>query len=200
MMGHNGFGTIIQIGNCLVSEDVIFEYFSCDYEKCKGECCIVGDSGAPLKEDEAEIIEKEYGAFSSLMSEAGRQEAEAKGFFDIDIEGDMVTPTIGGTQECAYSHFDGKGNCLCAIEKCFFAGGCSFHKPISCRLYPIRVTELTGGGLALNLHRWGICSDAFEKGKKDGIRVYQFLEGPIREEFGDEFYEALTAAAAELIH
>ena len=133
-MNNKGFGTIIEIGKCLVSEDVIFEYFSCDYEKCKGKCCIAGEYGAPLLEEELDRLEGEYDGYSSLMSQRGRDTVDRKGFFEIDIENDLVTPVVPGTEECVYTHFDENGNCLCAIEKCFFAGGCSFRKPISCRL------------------------------------------------------------------
>ena len=59
-------GTIIQIDDCLVSEEILTEYFACDYEKCKGCCCVIGDSGAPLEECEAEAIEKNYHIFSPI--------------------------------------------------------------------------------------------------------------------------------------
>ena len=194
-MSENGFGTIVQIDDCLVSEDVFAEFFACDYEKCKGKCCIVGDCGAPLEEDEIETVEREYPAFSQFMSERGKEAAEAKGFFEIDIEGDTVTPLVPGTEECAYTLFDENNNCLCAIERCYFSGKCSFRKPISCALYPIRIKKLSNGMLALNVHHWDICADAFEKGKREGVRVYQFLKEPLIRRFGEEFYEQLLTAA-----
>ena len=193
------FGTIVQIGDILVSEDVILEYFACDYESCKGVCCIEGDCGAPLDESELEELERYYDDYSPLMRQKGRDAVDANGFFEVDIEGDLVTPVVPYSQECAYTHFDEAGNCLCAIEKCFFEGKCKFHKPMSCRLYPIRVTRLSNGGSALNLHRWDICKDAFLKGKNEGVRVYQFLRRPLTDAFGSDFYEALCAAAEHVI-
>lgn len=193
------FGTIIQIGDILVSEDVVLEYFACDYAVCKGCCCIIGDSGAPLSEDEPGQIERDYAAFSPLMQEKGRAAVAEKGFFEIDRDGDMVTPVVPGSEECAYTHFNPDGSCLCAMEKCFFAGKCAFRKPISCQLYPIRVTDLPGGGKALNLHRWDICRDAYAKGKKEKVRVYEFLREPLIQAFGEEFYSALSAAAMRVI-
>ena len=195
----NGFGTIIQIGDYLISEEVVLEYFACDYGKCKGACCIEGDSGAPLEEYELPLLERDYEAFSPLMQAGGRDAVTRKGFFELDIEGDIVTPVTDPVRDCAYMHYDAEGNCLCAIEKCFFAGGCAFRKPQSCRLYPIRITKLTGGGLAFNLHRWGICKDAFEKGRREGIRVYEFLKEPLTELFGTEFYRDLCASAQYVI-
>ena len=197
-MRREDFGTIIQIGNCLVSEEVALEYFSCDYDKCKGRCCVEGECGAPLEEGELELLERDYPAYSPLMSGEGRRAAEDKGFFEIDFEGDIVTPLVDGSQECAYTFTGGGGKKLCAIEKCFFEGHCAFRKPASCRLYPIRITRLTGGGLALNLHRWGICADAFEKGRREGVRVYEFLREPLTDYFGEEFYSMLSEAAKRL--
>lgn len=192
-MGKNRFGAIVQIGDILVSEDVIEEFFACDYPVCRGACCIVGDSGAPVAESELDGLERDYPKFSPLMREQGRAAVDAKGFFEIDRDGDIVTPLVTGTEECAFCHFGPEGECLCSIEK----SGC--HKPASCSLYPIRVTPLTGGGLALNLHRWEICAPAYEKGRREGVRVYEFLKKPLIDNYGEDFYEALCVAAKHLL-
>lgn len=197
-MSKSSFGTIIEIGDILVSEDVVLEFFACDYAACKGKCCIVGDSGAPLQEEELEPIEAAYPVFSPLMRPEGRAAVQAKGFFEIDRDGDLVTPLVPGSEECAFCHFQ-DGSCFCAIERQFDKGLCSFKKPISCSLYPIRVVDLGGGRKGLNLHRWDICKEAYEKGRREGIRVYEFLRGPLTDAFGEEFYSALLAAAKMLI-
>ena len=193
-MGKNGFGTIVQIDDSLVSEEVFTEFFSCDYEVCKGRCCVVGDCGAPLEEEEIELLERDYPAYSPLMSPEGREAAESKGFFEVDFEGDIVTPLVPGTQECAYILREG-GSSLCAIERCHLNGCCDFVKPVSCALYPIRIKKLSNGTFALNVHHWDICKDAFEKGRREGVRVYQFLRGPLVRRFGEDFYARLLAAA-----
>lgn len=187
------FGTIIQIGDILVSEDVVTEYFACDYEACKGVCCIEGDSGAPMEEEEIETVERDYPRFSALMSPAGREAAESSGFFEVDRDGDIVTPLVKGSCECAFCHFGPSGEALCAIEM----AGC--RKPVSCSLYPIRVTKLTGGSLALNVHHWEICRPAFEKGRSENVRVYQFLRKPLTDSYGEEFWSALDEAARHLL-
>lgn len=199
MSSGKDFGTIIEIGDVLVSEDVVLEFFACDYPVCKGKCCIIGDSGAPLKEEELEPLERDYPVYSPLMRPEGRAAVAAKGFFEIDRDGDIVTPLVEGSEECAFCHFTADGSCMCSIERQFDQGLCRFRKPISCSLYPIRVVDLGGGRVGLNLHRWHICKDAFEKGKKEGIRVYEFLREPLIEAFGEEFYSALSAAAKMLI-
>ena len=188
------FGTIIQIGDILVSEDVVLEYFACDYAACKGICCIEGDAGAPLLESELPGLEKDYPRYCGEMLESGREAVALNGFFEIDPEGELVTPLVCGSSACAFAHFAEDGSCLCAIEKC----GC--RKPESCSLYPIRVKRFKGGGMALNLHKWKICRHAFEKGSREGIRAYQFLKGPLVRVFGQEFYDALCAAAEHCIN
>ena len=190
--------TIIQIDDCLVSSEILTEYFACDYEKCKGCCCIIGDSGAPLEECEAGAIEKNYPVFSPLMRQEGRDKVKQLGFFEIDVDGDMVTPLVPGSEECAYAHFDDNGNCFCSMEKCWFQGKGDFRKPVSCWLYPIRITVLRSGLRALNLHRWDICKDAFIKGRKEKVRVFEFLREPIERYFGEDFYSALSEASRML--
>lgn len=195
------FGTIIQIDDILVSEDVVTEYFACDYQKCRGCCCIIGESGAPLDEAELEPLENTYHIYSPLMQKEGRDIVAEKGFFEVDVDGDIVTPVIPGKpgmEECVYTHFDEDGNCLCAIERCYFNGELNWRKPKSCWLYPIRVTKLPGGGEALNLHKWKICKDAFERGKKEKIRAFQFLREPLEHVYGEDFYKALEEAAKQL--
>ena len=197
-MGKGKFGTIIQIGDILVSEDVVMDWFACDYAVCRGACCIAGDSGAPLEERELAGLERDYPAYRPLMTPEGRAAVDEKGFFDIDRDNDLVTPLMNPPEAeragaCAYCHFGAAGECLCAIE---MAGR---TKPQSCSLYPIRVTPLTGGGLALNVHHWEICKPAFEKGRREGIRVWQFLRKPLTEAYGEEFWEALSAAAKHLL-
>ena len=200
-MGSKDFGTIIEIGDILVSEDVVTEFFACDYPVCKGACCIIGDSGAPLKEEELEQIESNYSAFEPMMTDEGRETVRRTGFFEIDRDGDLVTPVVPGLpgrEECAYCHFEG-ANCLCAMEIQHRKGLSRFKKPISCSLYPIRVVDLGGGRIGLNLHKWDICRDAFAKGAKEKVRVYEFLREPLIEAFGEEFYSALSTAAMMLI-
>lgn len=186
--------SFLQIDDVLVSSEVLTTCFACDYARCKGACCIVGDSGAPLDESEPEALEINYPHYEALMSEGGRAAVARDGFFAIDRDGDLVTPLVAESEECAYCHFDADGNCLCAIECQWQKGLGDFRKPISCQLYPIRLTHLDSGLTAVNLHRWDICKCAFEKGKAEGIKVYQFLREPIIRYFGEEFFDALCEA------
>ena len=189
--------SIIQIGDILVSSEVLTEYFCCDYEVCRGACCIIGDSGAPLQESETAELERNYPRYEAWMSVEGRQKVESDGFFEIDVDGDLVTPLLHGSEECAFTRFEGE-NCFCAIERAHCAGRCPFVKPISCRLYPIRASVLRNGLTALNLHRWEICRCAFEKGRKEKVPVYKFLREPLIDAYGQAFYDELSSVAAAL--
>ncbi len=197
-MKEKEYDAIIQIENCLISGDVITEFFCCDYEKCKGVCCIIGDSGAPLEENEIEEIEKNYPFYAEGLSEEAREIIDKKGFFDIDIDGDLVTPLCSG-EECVFTKIMPDKSCRCEMEWQYLKGKGSFRKPISCQLYPIRVSKLSNGMDALNLHRWHICKDAYIKGKKEGLRVYEFLREPLIRLYGEEFYSALSELAKSLI-
>lgn len=187
---------LLQIGDVLLSTDIISECFACDYQICRGRCCIEGDSGAPMDilpgMDETSALSSAYGSYEGLMCDEGRKIVSENGFSMIDREGDVVTPLLPGSGECVFCHSDKSGGLLCAIEK----AGCV--KPVSCSLYPIRVKMLSSGLIALNLHRWDICRCAFEKGRREGIRVYEFLKKPLTKVFGNEFYEALEVARKEL--
>jgi len=190
---------LLQINDCLISTDIISECFCCDYPVCRGACCIVGESGAPLDilpgQDEAALMERDFTKYFDLLEEKGAEGILAQGFSVKDRDGDKVTPLVEKGEECVFCHFENSPegrNCLCAIEM----AGCT--KPLSCSLYPIRTRRLASGLTALNLHRWDICAPAFSKGRHEGIRVYEFLRDPIERAFGKDFWEALDAARRHL--
>lgn len=190
---------ILEIKDCIVSSEILTECFSCDFMKCKGCCCIVGDSGAPLLKNEAALLEEEFPKYAKHIPEKGLKAIEEQGFSIVDGDGDLVTPLVGDCGECAYSITDKDGFTLCAVEKEWCAGNpLKIRKPISCWLYPIRVSRLSNGLTALNLSREHLCGCAFEKGKKEGIPVYRFLREPLVFLFGEEFYSMLSEAADSL--
>ncbi|MEF9930703.1 MAG: DUF3109 family protein [Bacteroidales bacterium] len=188
---------IFEIGKHLVSSEIFTEYFMCDYAVCKGCCCIIGDSGAPIKKREEKTFKFEYENYKDYMTPQGRDVIEMQGFGVVDRDGDLVTPLINN-EKCAYTSFDNQMNCLCAVERAYYCGKSKFKKPISCWLYPIRVSTFSNGTIVINLHRWDICSAAFEKGKKEKVPVYKFLREPLIHRFGEEFYSSLEEAAKSL--
>lgn len=186
---------MIQIDDKLISEDLFSEEFVCNLAKCKGICCVEGDAGAPLDEDETKILDEIYPKIKPYLRPEGIQAIEEQGTYTLDFEGDLVTPLVNNA-ECAYVIFDEKGYTKCAIEKAYEDGVIDWQKPISCHLYPIRVTEYSNFS-AINYHEWDICSDACTLGKELGVKVYQFLKKPLIRKYGEEFYQTLSEAAEE---
>ena len=186
---------MIQIDDKLISEDLFSEEFVCNLARCKGICCVDGDAGAPLDEDETKILDEIYPKIKSYLRPEGIQAIEEQGTYTLDFEGDLVTPLVNNA-ECAYVIFDEKGYTKCAIEKAYEDGVIDWQKPISCHLYPIRITEYSNFS-AINYHEWDICSDACTLGKELGVKVYQFLKKPLIRKYGEEFYQTLSEAAEE---
>lgn len=184
---------MFQIQNTLVTLDIVEEFFCCDLERCLGACCIEGDAGAPVTPAEVELIEKALPVIEEDMLPRAIEEVRAQGVAYTDEDGDLVTTLLDG-RNCAFTCYGKGGVCLCAIEKARREGRLDgFLKPSSCALYPIRVKEYPTF-TALNYHRWKICRPAVELGRRKGIRLYQFLRGPLEARFGKEWYEELCAA------
>jgi hypothetical protein len=183
--------SIIQIDDKLISADVFEKCFACDIAQCAGTCCVLGDSGAPLENDEEIKLQDEYEYFEPYMKPTGRKTIAKQGYAVIDLDGDLVTPLIDG-KECAYSNFDEDGTCYCAIERAFLQGKTTFRKPISCYIYPIRLKKL-GEYTGLNYDVWRACDGARKKGAKENITVFRFLKQPLIAHFGEAFYEKMEA-------
>ncbi len=180
---------MIIVGNAYLSDDVAEKQFVCDLEKCKGACCIEGDLGAPLDEDELGILEKFYPVIAPYLSEEGRQAIARQGKWIKDFEGDYSTPTIGN-RECAYAIYDAQGVLKCGIEQAYLEGKIDYPKPISCHLYPIRITKYDQWD-ALNYHRWEICDAACQLGEKLKVPVYKFLKNALIRKYGEAWYTEL---------
>lgn len=183
---------MLEIQDKLVSLDLAEQFFCCDLDACLGACCIEGDAGAPITLNEAEEIKRVLPKIWDDMLPAAQREVEANGVSYIDEEGDLVTTIVDG-RNCAFTCYGKNGMCLCAIEKAYREGRVGFMKPSSCHLYPLRITEYAKF-TAVNYHRWKICKPAEVLGRKLGIRLYQFLEGPLTRRFGAEWYAELKMA------
>jgi len=186
---------MLEIDDKLISLDILDVKFSCDLKHCKGNCCIYGDGGAPLEEEEIDFIQKNYDIIQKYMEEQGRIAIKGQGFYTIDSDGDKVTPLVNNAA-CAYITYE-NDIALCAIEKAFSEGEINFQKPISCHLYPIRLTKYAKF-TAVNYHKWDICKSALKKGKQENTPIYKSLEKPIIRKFGKEFYEQLKYAGENL--
>ena len=180
---------MILLENTIVSDEIKETFFCCDMAKCKGACCVEGDAGAPLDEEEISLLEDYIDEIKPFMVPEGITEVEEMGVFDYDAGGKFVTPLIHG-KECAFVYFE-DGIARCAIEKAFQEKKIPFAKPISCHLYPIRIKSTQVSDL-LNYHKWPICQKALAKGYHEKIPLYQFLEGALIRKYGRTWYNKLV--------
>ena len=186
---------MIQINDTLVSLDVVEEFFECDLDTCLGECCVEGDAGAPLLEEEAATLQSQLPELLPFMTPAAREVAEEQGASYVDEEGDIVTSIVNG-KDCIFTCYAPGGKCLCLLEKLRREGHEEYQKPISCSLYPVRLKDY-GGFTAVNYHRWKICKCAEILGRKNNTRVYEFLKEPLVRRFGAKWYDELVLTASE---
>ena len=186
---------MIVLQNTVISDDVRDKFFVCNLEKCKGACCVEGDLGAPLEESELQILQDNYEQIKPYLSRKGREAIEEQGLYIKDWEGDFSTPTIKD-RECAYAIYDESLTLKCGSEQAYLDGKISWKKPISCHLYPIRITKYDGFE-ALNYDKWGICSAACSFGEELGVPVYKFLKEPLVRKYGEAWYQELETVIAE---
>lgn len=189
---------MIKIGNTLVSFDMVEKFFCCDLDACLGACCIEGDAGAPLTEEEDRLLKELLPEIKPHLTPKALRAIEDEGASYTDPEGETVTQLIEGSA-CVYTCMEKGGLCLCALEKARRAGAHKLFKPVSCSLYPARIKEYDSF-TAVNFDRWKICRPAEALGKKKGIRVYEFLREPLIRRFGKEWYDELELTAREYLH
>jgi hypothetical protein len=185
---------MIEVGSTLVHEDVVRNNFVCNLNKCKGACCLEGDSGAPLDADELDTLNEIYPKVKPYMTAKGIATVEEVGAYVVDFEGDYTTPCVDVHKECAYVIFE-HGITKCAIEKAYENGDITWKKPISCHLYPIRITKYPEFDV-LNYDRWSICSPACTFGDELQVRVHEFLKNPLIRKYGEEWYKELEDRVA----
>lgn len=183
---------MIEYENTILSGTLFEEEFVCNLGKCKGACCVMGDAGAPLTQDEVDILDEDLDKILPFLPEKGRKTLEENGVFTMDAKGEYETTLVEG-KECAFTVFREDGTASCGIEDAYNAGKTEFLKPISCHLYPVRTAKLSDGKTALNYHTWNICSDACTLGKELKVPVYKFVESALVRAFGKAYVDGLES-------
>lgn len=188
---------ILQVGDVILSPDILTECFCCDLDACGGACCIEGDAGAPLRMEEVGELENVLDEVWPELSAEAQSVIDRQGVAYTDEEGDLVTSIVRG-KDCVFTCYSPDGCCYCATEKAFREGRTAWCKPISCYLYPIREKRFSNGLVGLNYHRWNVCHAAVKKGRELGLPVYKFLKDPLIARFGAEWYAELEQMADDL--
>lgn len=190
---------MIMIGEILVSQDIVDKNFVCNLNACKGACCVEGDYGAPLTKDELLIIEDLLEKVFPYLTAASQAKIKAEGFATYNDEVNIDETALMDDGSCVFMGRNELGITFCGIEKAYYDGKIPYKKPISCHLYPIRVSKNKAVGFeALNYDRWDICSAACENGNKKQVRIYEFAKEALIRAYGESFYEDLENAAKDL--
>jgi len=185
---------MIAIDQTLISEDLLEKKFVCDLNACKGACCVAGDSGAPLDKEELPILESLLDKIKPYMVKKGLAAIKKHGAFVIDGDGDYTTTLVSEGAECAFVYFDETSTAKCAIEKAYYDGVISWKKPISCHLYPVRISKHKGYD-AVNYSKWDVCKPACVCGEKLDVPVYKFLKEPLIRKYGKDWFKQLELSA-----
>lgn len=185
------------MGDVLLSSDILTECFCCDLDACKGQCCVEGDSGAPLTLDEVGQLESVLDDVWPQLSAKAQATIDHQGVAYTDGEGDLVTSIVNG-RDCVFTCYGADDCCYCATDKAYREGRTAWCKPISCALYPIREKRFSNGTSGLHYHRWSVCHAAVKKGRELNLRIYQFLKDPLIRRFGQAWYDELCDVAAQL--
>ncbi len=192
---------MIAIDNVLVTDQLVEDNFVCDLVKCKGGCCVDGDAGAPLENEERQNIDDAYEAVKPYLTAESIEEIERQGKYVYDEEFGWTTPAINGGV-CVYGITDNYGIVKCGIEQAYNDGKVTWKKPISCHLFPVRIQQSKDGKTDyVNYEpRESLCKPACKLGNKLKVPVYQFLKEPLIRKYGTDFYEALDAVAKDYFH
>ena len=163
---------ILQVGDVLLSSEILTEKFCCDLSVCKGECCVEGDAGAPVTMEEIGEIEDCLDAVWGDLSASAQAVIDKQGVAYTDQEGDLVTSIVRG-KDCVFTYYGD-------IE--------DWHSE----------KRLGEGLIGLNYNRWAVCKMAVAKGIEENLRLYEFLRNPLVRRFGEAWYQELLDMVEEL--
>ena len=184
---------MFQLKKTIVSEEILEKEFVCNLSACKGACCVDGEAGAPLEEEELLQLERHFESIRDFLRQEGLEAIEKQGLYTTNELGEHETPLIDG-RDCAYVIYDENHRALCGIEEAFNRGAIDFRKPISCHLYPVRIRQYSEFA-AVNYHQWDICDDACALGKELQVPIYVFVKDALIRKFGEGWYSELEEIA-----
>ncbi|MDX1477883.1 MAG: DUF3109 family protein [Saprospiraceae bacterium] len=190
---------MLLIGDIMVSEALVEDEFVCHLEKCQGACCWKGDYGAPLEPAEMVLLEQLAPQLRSWLEPSSQQFLDSQGPFTYYAEQKKYGTTLRDDGACVFMRRNENGIAECAIERAHEAGEITFRKPISCHLYPVRVTRIEAVRFeALNYDQWSICAPACAHGEALQVPLYRFVREALIRRYGEAFYNELDAVARDL--
>ncbi len=178
---------VIPVEDVLIRKEIAETSFCCDLQKCKGACCTLeSEYGAPLLEEEIHEIQSVLDTVKEYLPKAHIERIDAAGFYEIK-DGEIMTSSVNN-KACVFVYYD-EGIAKCGIEKAYFDGKIKFRKPISCHLFPIRVSKF--GGDVLRFEKFGECKPALENGTKQQLKLIDFCKESLTRLYGKKWYQSL---------
>lgn len=175
------------IGEIAVDDSVSGTKFACDLNACKGACCTFpGGRGAPLSDDEVELVRSTFPAVRHFLPPEHLAVIERFGLTDGG-PGNYATQCVDG-KACVFVYYDGD-IAKCAFERGNDEGLTGWRKPLSCHLFPLRIRN---HGTELHYEYFSECAPALERGKAEDVNVHRFVAAPLVRAFGDEWYRQLN--------
>ncbi len=174
------------IGEATIEEPVAYERFSCDLEKCKGACCTLsGGRGAPLEDHEVLELKKAFPFAKKYLSEQHLRAIEVNGMSE-GYPGNYATSCIDD-KDCVFVYYE-HGIARCSVEKAYLNGETAWRKPLSCHLFPVRISNGT-----VRYEKISECVPAVRRGKEENVPMYDFLKEPLVRRFGQQWYDTFRA-------
>lgn len=187
---------MFQVQHAIIATDVATARFSCDLFRCKGGCCVVGTAGAPVEQHEIPVLRKAYQQLSQELRPRAREVVEREGVISYDGSQPELNCTDG--KECVFVTYNEHGMAMCSIQKAWQEGRFDWIKPISCHLFPLRITRI-GGRDYINFHYVPeICSPGCDKGACNQIYLSDFMEEALTRKYGHKWYEEFREACREV--
>jgi len=179
------------LNETLISSDIFSEHFSCDLSACRGACCWKGDYGAPLTLEEADRLEAHTESIVEDLAPGSQATFRSNGPVAYYKEMKQLGTQLNPDGSCIYM-VRKNGIAQCKLELDHRSDSDLPNKPVSCHLYPIRISNNHQNTLDLvEYDRWEICKAACSKGQKEKMPVFRFVKSGLVRKYGQEFYDQL---------
>lgn len=178
---------MFQVGNVLIQDDVALVKFQCNISLCKGACCVVGASGAPVAKKEIPVLRKAYSVLKSELRPEAIEVVENQELIFSDEKGNAELACVKG-EECVFVVYE-NDVAICSIQRAFYQGKFDWEKPISCHLFPIRIFSDQGTDFMNYVYVPELCESAVTCGSQEGVYLSDFLEKPLTRKYGKRWYQ-----------
>jgi hypothetical protein len=188
---------MFRVGDTILSEEIASSKFACNISRCKGACCVVGESGAPVSKDEIQSIRDAYKALKTELRPEAVKTVEKLGIVQGNDE-DGYEISCVDERECVFVDYTDEGVGVCAIQRAFLQNRVDWEKPVSCHLYPVRLKKIGEFEYANFEYMPDICESGCLNGNENGIYLSDFLESAFIRRYGRKWYNEFKGKCNEI--